>query len=43
LDEVFFAFIPDMRAQKDFRLAASLGVLGSGAGGLSLAPVVFLK
>jgi hypothetical protein len=43
LDEVFFAFIPDMRAQNDLRRAASLGVLGFGAGGLRLAPVVFLK
>jgi hypothetical protein len=41
--DVFLAFMPDIRAQKDFRLAASLGVFGSGAGGLRLAPVVFLK
>jgi hypothetical protein len=32
---VFFAFIPFILAQKDFRLAASLSVLGFGAGGFN--------
>ena len=32
-----------MRAQNDLRRAASLGVLGVGAGGLRLAPVVRLN
>lgn len=32
---VFLAFMPDILAQKDLRLAASLSVLGLGAGGLS--------
>lgn len=43
LVEVFTFFIPSMRAQNDLRRAASLGVLGVGAGGLRLAPVVRLK
>ena len=32
---VFLAFIPDILAQNDLRRAASLSVLGFGAGGLS--------
>jgi hypothetical protein len=35
LELVFLAFIPDIRAQNDFRRAASLSVLGFGAGGFS--------
>jgi hypothetical protein len=35
---VFLAFIPFILAQKDFRLAASLSVLGFGAGGLRFIP-----
>jgi hypothetical protein len=43
LAEVFFAFIPDMRAQNDARRPASADVFGFGAGGFKLAPVVRLK
>ena len=41
--EVFLAFMPDIRAQNDLRLPASALVLGLGAGGFRLAPVVRLK
>jgi hypothetical protein len=39
---VSFAFIPFILAQKDFFLAASLSVLGLGAGGFRLPPVALL-
>jgi hypothetical protein len=38
LELVFLAFMPFILAQKDFRLAASLSVLGFGAGGLRFIP-----
>ena len=41
--EVFLAFMPDIRAQNDLRLPASDLVLGLGAGGFRLEPVVRLK
>jgi hypothetical protein len=40
---VFLAFIPDILAQKDLRLAASLSVLGFGAGGLRFMPSAFAE
>ena len=43
LDEVFLAFMPDIRAQKEARRPASAFVFGFGAGGFKLAPVVRLK
>jgi len=43
LEDVRLDFIPSILEQKDLRLAVSLGVLGLGAGGLRLAPVVRLK
>lgn len=43
LDDVFFAFMPDIRAQKEARRPASAFVFGFGAGGFKLAPVVRLK
>jgi hypothetical protein len=38
---VFFSFIPDILAQKDFFLAASASVLGLGAGGFRFMPCAF--
>jgi hypothetical protein len=35
LEDVSFFFMPSIREQKDFRLAASFFVFGLGAGGLS--------
>jgi hypothetical protein len=43
LADVFLAFMPSILEQNDLRLPASAVVLGFGAGGFKLAPVVFLK
>ena len=43
LAEVLARFIPSILAQNDLRRAASLSVLGFGAGGFRLEPVVRLK
>jgi hypothetical protein len=40
--DVFLAFMPDIRAQKEARRPASAVVLGLGAGGFKFAPVVRL-
>jgi len=43
LAEVSLDFIPDIRAQNDARLPASVFVFGLGAGGFKLLPSVRLK
>lgn len=41
--DVSLAFMPDIRAQNDFRLAASFSVFGFGAGGFKFIPCFFAE